>query len=262
MPELYYFHDATCGIKARMALFEKGVEFRANVLDRFELSTPDYLAINPRGVVPTMVHNGKVIVESSVICLYVDDAFKGPPLKPATAFDRARMYTWLKNIDEQYFKGIGSTTFGLAVRQVVLEKYSTDESLEDYFRAIKIDEYRTRRRSIVAHGIDAPEVHSGLRALAAMIISLDAALEKSSFAAGPAYSLADACLTPFLMRLEIFGLQEMWSGRPRVIDWWSRIKDRESYKQLLAESFPPQYLEEMRQRVGDVWPRVSAILSA
>lgn len=91
MIELYYFHDATCGIKARLALFEKGVGFTPRVLDRYELASPEYLAINPKGLVPTMVHDGEILYESTVICLYVDDAFDGPALKPAAALDRARM---------------------------------------------------------------------------------------------------------------------------------------------------------------------------
>ena len=261
MPELYYFHDSTCGIKARMALFEKGVEFRPHVLDRYELSSPAYLAINPKGVVPTLVHNHNIIVESSVICLYVDDAFDGPPLKPAKAIDRAQMYTWLKNIDEQYFKGLGSTTFGLALRKTILENNPTEESLEHYFRSIRIDEYRTRRRSIVKHGIEAPEVRAGIRVLASMISCLDDKLARSGFAAGRDYSLADACLTPMIMRLEVLGLQKMWSDRPAVVDWWSRIQERDSYSRLIAESFTEQYFADMRALVGNVWPKVNEILS-
>lgn len=261
MIELYYFPDATCGIKARLALFEKGVEFEARVMDRFELTTPEYLVINPKGVVPTLIHNGTVIVESSVICLYVDDAFDGPRLKPLAALDRARMYTWLKLIDEQYFKGIGSTTFALAVRQQILKRYTTDDELEAYFQSVKVEEYRQRRRSIVANGLDAPEARAGLQALATMIENLDLALDKSTWAAGPDYSLADACLTPFIMRLTVFELDRMWADRPRIADWWLRIQARPSYKRLVAESFPAQYFEDMRALVGDAWPRVQLLLA-
>jgi glutathione S-transferase len=258
--ELYYFHDATCGIKARLALFEKGVAFDARVLDRFELTTPEYLALNPKGVVPTLVHDGEILVESSVICLYVDDAFSGPPLKPESASDRARMYLWLKLIDEQYFKGIGSTTFALAVRHQIRERFSTDDELETYFRTIKVEEYRQRRRSIVALGLDAPEALAGLRALVEMLAVLDRSLEKSPWAAGPRYSLADACLTPFIMRLEVLGLDSMWSDSPRIRDWWLRIQKRPSYQRLVEESFPAQYFVDMRALVGDAWSKVRPLL--
>lgn len=260
MLELYYFHDATCGIKARMALFEKGVEFTPRVLDRYELATPEYLSINPKGVVPTLVHDGEVLYESTVICLYVDDAFDGPALKPAAALDRARMYTWLKYIDEQYFKGIGSTTFALALRKKILDKYPTAEKLEAYFAAIRIDEYRQRRRSIVAKGVEAPEAQAGIRALDDMLHRLETELSRAAFAAGPDYSLADACLTPFTMRLEILGLENMWAKRPNVARWWQAMKERESYRRLLEESFPDEYVERMRSLAGNAWSQVRPVL--
>ena len=61
MPELYYFPTATCGFKARLTLVEKGGDFTHRVLDRDagELVTPEFLALNPNAVVPTMVHNGR-----------------------------------------------------------------------------------------------------------------------------------------------------------------------------------------------------------
>ena len=261
MTELYYFHDATCGIKARLAMFEKGVEFEPRVLDRFELTGAEYLAINPKGVVPTLVHEGVRIFESSIICLYVDDAFIGPALKPPAALDRARMYTWLQKIDEEYFKGLGSTTFGLSVRHQIVKRYPDSASLEAYFQGIRVEEYRRRRRSIVEHGLEAPEVHDGLRVLARMIDELNLALSAGDFAAGDEYSLADACITPFVMRLDALGLEQMWADSPRVADWWTRMRARESYARLLQESFPDTYFRDMRDRVGNVWPRVEQILS-
>ena len=262
MLELYYFPDATCGIKARLAFFEKEVRFTPRVLDRYQLSSPEYLALNPKAVVPTLVHDGNVLVESTVICLYVDDAFDGPALKPSTALDRARMYLWLKSIDEVYFKGIGSTTFGLYIRHQIQERYPTEEALEAYYATIKVDEYRRRRRSIVSHGLAAPEVKQGLNVLNDMIGRMEADLEQDDHLAGPDYSLADACATPFVMRLAALGLSAMWDQRPRVGDWWERIQARDSYRRLLEESFPPSYFENMKSRVGDVWPQVQPLLSS
>ena len=87
MPDLYYFPTATCGCKARLTLAEKGVDFTHRVLDRDagELVTPEYLALNPNAVVPTMVHDGRVLIESSIIMVYTDEAFDGPSLRPDTA---------------------------------------------------------------------------------------------------------------------------------------------------------------------------------
>ncbi len=48
--------------------------------DQFD---PEYLKLNPKAVVPILVHDGRVIVESTVICEYVDEDFPEPSLKPA-----------------------------------------------------------------------------------------------------------------------------------------------------------------------------------
>ena len=56
-----------------------------------ESQGPEYLKINPRGVVPTLVHDGKVVRESNVILEYLEDAFPAHPLRPEDPFERAEM---------------------------------------------------------------------------------------------------------------------------------------------------------------------------
>ena len=79
MLELYYFPTATCGYKARLTLAEKGVEYVHRVLNRDsgDLSTPEYLRLNPNAVVQTLVYNGQMLIESSIIMVYIDEAFEG-----------------------------------------------------------------------------------------------------------------------------------------------------------------------------------------
>ncbi len=129
MLELYYFHGATCGLKARLALAEKGIEYTGRVIDRPDLRTPEYLALNRNGVVPTLVHDGEVIVESSVILNYADDAFDGPPLKPDTALGVARAWWWMKRADE-CLALIGILTYTVSMRPVILQK--SPEELKSY----------------------------------------------------------------------------------------------------------------------------------
>ena len=82
MLELYHFHGATCGLKSRLAIAEKGVEFVDHAVERGYLRSPEYRKINPNAVVPTLIHDGDTILESSCIINYIDDAFDGPALKP------------------------------------------------------------------------------------------------------------------------------------------------------------------------------------
>ena len=75
-----------------MTLLEKGVPWTHVEVDPFADRIPDsYLALNPFGRVPTLVHDGFMLYETTAITRYIDEAFAGVPLQPADARDRARM---------------------------------------------------------------------------------------------------------------------------------------------------------------------------
>ena len=102
MLELYNFSQSTCSQKVRICLAEKKLDW----LDRRLLSkerhhiSQEYLKLNPNGVVPTLVHDGVPIIESSVILQYLDDAFPEPPLAPRDPKTAARMRAWLAFFDQ------------------------------------------------------------------------------------------------------------------------------------------------------------------
>ena len=122
MLELYYFPTATCGYKARLTLAEKGVECVHRVLDRDagDLLTPAYLALNPNAVVPTLVHDGQVLIESSIIMVYIDEAFDGPALRSGHPLERARCAAWLKKANDAYLPALGAVAYGVISRNEVL----------------------------------------------------------------------------------------------------------------------------------------------
>ena len=97
---LYDGTTSVCGIKARVTLFEKGLEFASRNIDlrKGEQFTPDYLALNPNAVVPTLIDSDDIILESSIIIQYLEDIGSAPSLLPESPLDRARMRLWLKRI--------------------------------------------------------------------------------------------------------------------------------------------------------------------
>ena len=64
-----------------------------------EHHSPEYLKINPLGVIPTLIHDGKPLHESGTICEYLDESFPDPPLRPDTPYERAEMRNWIRHID-------------------------------------------------------------------------------------------------------------------------------------------------------------------
>ena len=77
--------------RAWLALLEKGVQFTYVEQDPYN-KTPEWLAVNPRGLVPAIVHNGKLIVESTVCIEYVDEAWSTDRhLLPSDPYERAQV---------------------------------------------------------------------------------------------------------------------------------------------------------------------------
>src|SRR5262249_51600609 len=102
MITLYHHGSSVCAGKVRLVLAEKGVPWEGIYVDilRGDQFDPAYVKLNPKAVVPTLIHDGKVIIESSVICEYLDEVFPAPSLKPAAPERRAAMRLWTKAVDE------------------------------------------------------------------------------------------------------------------------------------------------------------------
>ena len=87
MPALELYHNAlsSCSQKVRLVLAEKGLDFESRDVNLVtgEQHAPDYVKLNPNHVVPTLVHDGRVLIESSLINEYLEDAFPKPALWPA-----------------------------------------------------------------------------------------------------------------------------------------------------------------------------------
>jgi glutathione S-transferase len=83
MLELYHNINSVCAQKVRIALYEKDQSVEEHLLTlQGDQNDPAYMRLNPNGVVPTLVHDGNVITESSLILYYIDEAFPDPPLMP------------------------------------------------------------------------------------------------------------------------------------------------------------------------------------
>jgi len=206
----------------------KKVGYEARIVDRAYLQTPDYLKLNRNGVVPTLIHDGTVLTESSVIINYIDDAFPGPPLKPNTPLGVARNWWWMKHADECLAK-IGVVTYAISMRPKLLEK--TPEEITRYLDGIPDVAKRERRRRVIDLGLKSPDFPVALAGLQLMLSDMEAAIsDNSGWLVGDDYSLADTAMTPLVLRLDELQLEGLWQNRhPKVARWWDQIRQRQSY---------------------------------
>jgi glutathione S-transferase len=102
MLELYSAPQSTCSQKVRLTLAEKNLDFIEHKMKLFQNDQlkPEYLKLNPNGVVPTLVDDGTPIIDSSVIMEYLDEVYPEIALSPAEPKQRAQMRAWLRFFEE------------------------------------------------------------------------------------------------------------------------------------------------------------------
>ena len=108
-----YTNPMSRGRVARWMLEEVGAPYRVELLDyATTMKAPEYIAINPMGKVPAIVHNGKVVTENAAICAYLADAFPEAGLAPPPA-GRADYYRWLFFAAGPFEYAVTNNAFGM-----------------------------------------------------------------------------------------------------------------------------------------------------
>jgi glutathione S-transferase len=261
MLKLYHGRTSVCSIKARLAFAEKGVDFDSQLMtlqgDQYD---PAYMKLNPNAVVPTLVHDDKVIIESTVIMHYINDLFPEPPLMPHDPFARSKVHMTAKLIDEYVHNCCTVLTFATANRQNLLKKSA--EELEAELAKSPNKARAEIKRQVYHHGLDAPVVVDALRHHQKLLNRIDAAMKEGPYIAGADYSLADVAATPYIWRLTKLRLSRLWDDRPGVARWYERIQQRSTFSKAVEGWLTKAEHDRYDKFEPDPWPRVRLLLEA
>jgi glutathione S-transferase len=261
MIALYHFGFSTCSQKVRLVLAEKGLEFESREVNLItgEQHDPEYVKLNPHHVVPTLVHDGQVLIESSLIIQYLDDAFPEPPLRPGDALGRYKVASWLKYVDDALHVAAPDVTFALGPRLVLLQQPA--EVREANLAKIPDPVAREKRRSVIEHGVKAPEFSRSLGVFLDALDRMEAELSHQPWLSGQRFGLADATLLPYVLRLEHLAMDPLLdrSARPRVAGWFARVRARPSYATAVEAWASPAAVEGMRANGKNAWPEVEPL---
>ena len=209
-----------------MALAEKRLAFESRIMTRQDLRSSEYLAINPNGYVPTLVHGEAVLTESRIISEYIDEAFPDPPLMPSTAQARARLRGWTKQIDDSLHLNVFVLTFVTSFRKDFLAWPADVRELRLPFNFIK----RTITLDLAENAGQSGYYRDAVRRFRTLLADMNRTLGDSEWLVGGVYSLADADLTPYLRRLEEIGFWGLVCGEfPHVERWFAAVRARPSY---------------------------------
>ncbi|MCW3837558.1 glutathione S-transferase family protein [Sphingomonas canadensis] len=238
MLTLYSFGPGANSLKPLLALYEKGLDFDQRFLNPavFEHHEAWFKKINPRGQVPALDHDGRIVTESTVICEYLEDAFPdcAVKLRPADPWETAQMRVWTKWVDEYFCWCV--STIGWERMIGPLARSIPDDEFEEKMKHIPIPEQVTKWRNARA-GFPKEVLEEEMRKVRVSVARLEARLAESPWLAGDSYTLADVCNFAIANGMEK-GFADVVNPQdtPHLVDWIARINARPAAQEMFARS--------------------------
>ena len=251
---LYHFWLSSCSQRVRIVLAEKALAWVDHPVDitpkGLEHATPEYQSIHPQGLVPALVHNGQLVIESIDIIDYLDFQFPDPPLKPNSDQGKKEMVRWMARADaaqhsiktlthEFLFKSDRMTTEELAH----LKKTHKNKELCDFMTVFCSEAGFSKR-----------VIESELKLQHDEFSALDLVLKNQDWLVENSFSLADIAWIPNVRRLDL--MKYPLERHPHLLAWYKRFQTRRSYqKGIIAFEIPPaldhfRAYSEQRQKEG------------
>lgn len=264
MIKLYHHGSSACSAKVRLAIMEKQLPWDGIYVDilKGEQFQPEFLSINPKAVVPVLVHDGRIIPESTVICEYLEEAFPANPIYPRAALDRAKIRLWTKAVDEELHPACSAITYAVSHRFTILR--NGQASFEEFLKG-GVSEgtaARTLKWQWIQQGLEAPGVAEKIRLYDNYLHKMEEAMRDSDWLVGNNYSMADIAMTPYVNRLAAMSMDMIWKdGRlPRVESWFDRVQARPSFQPAMVRWVPNELLQEMRENGMKSRDKIAEIL--
>ncbi|NKB39326.1 MAG: hypothetical protein GKR93_19515 [Gammaproteobacteria bacterium] len=229
MLTLYHHWDSVCSFKVRMCLIEKNLEHESHVVDLIQFNNlqPEYLALNPNGVVPTLKDDENIIIESTIINEYLDDKYNTPSFIPADPVARAKMRTLVKLQDDVLYHVQRPAAFQLMVKRM-LTNLSRDQ-IAELVSVHPNPEKASHFLKWATGPVDPEVVEEARQKVEPVLTRLETALDDGPWLVGRDFTLADMAYAPFVNRLQRLMFHELWADKPRLSAWMERLVDRPSF---------------------------------
>jgi glutathione S-transferase len=228
---LHHAWRSSASRRVRLCLAEKGLAYESRVVDmeNMEHHSPEYLRINPNGVVPALIlDDGRPLHESGTICEYLDEVHPDPPLRPADPYRRALMRNWIRHVDGL----IGNLiVFNWVHSLAKVAAQWSDEELAERLKKVPSKErqeawYRAARKPYTEE-----ERSEARRKLVLLLDRMEEMIRPGGWLVGDAYSIADIAVVPFVKRIdeEIAPDETQTARHPRVAAWWAAVQARPAF---------------------------------
>jgi glutathione S-transferase len=244
--KLFHAWLSSASRRVRLCLAEKGIAYEGVAVDlgRQEQHSPEFLAMNPNGVVPALeLAPGRFLHESSTICEYLDDWQPEPPLRPADAYERAVMRNFVRWTDEKSLPNLLILNWSLMLQPAASQW--DDVQLKEKLERIPTAERREAWVRIARKPYTGEEKAQALAKLLELVDKLEAMLQSTPWLIGERFSLADIAAVPFIARIAELTPEALAAdAHPRVQAWWQAVQQRPAFAAARLQRFD----EAVRER--------------
>ena len=238
---LHLFHAgwSNCSMRVRMVLEEKHLDWTSHHMDlrAGEHITPEYFGIHPKGLVPALVHDGDVWIESGDIIRYLDATFPQSPLTPPSAEGRVLLDRWAALASQIHVQAIKTYIYCTRAKPKVAESLQGSEEYRKLQKDPELLKFHERRFGEAGFGDEDKKEAEDI--IHAAFSELDDHLERSRWLAGDDFSLADIVWIPLYYTLARAGLRI--DCHEHVHRWSEAIEKRPSYQLAVVQWYdgPP-----------------------
>jgi glutathione S-transferase len=236
---LYHAGQSNCSMRVRMVLEEKNLEWTSHYIDirTGENVTPEYFGIHPKGLVPALVHDGVVIIESSDIINYLEERFPEPPLQPTDDALRQQMQDWLdlatnNHLHVKAYMFANQLGKRMAKTQAQLAAYrqlQDNEELLEFHAENSSDE-----------GLSEERVATATNVLNDCFSKIEQMLSGHEWIVGDSFSLADITWVPLYVTLN--NAKFPFDPYSNVLRWKDAVQARPSYRKAVEDWMPKDLL--------------------
>jgi glutathione S-transferase len=241
---LYHAGLTQASVKVRITLNEKDLKYQSHYLSIPEQDhlKPEYLAINPDGQVPTLIHDDQIITETTVINEYLDDAFPDPPLRPVAPVERARMRRWGQIVDEHLFPAVATLAWHYGIGPILRSKSSAE--VDQALQRLPLSSKRQKWLKAARTGFSQNELDEARTRIVYGIELMELALSRHRYLAGACFSLADINVLSSIQRMPRWAPDLMNDAvSPATFTWLQRMMERPAVRATLSVSAEAPTLE-------------------
>ncbi|MDE2759021.1 MAG: glutathione S-transferase family protein [Paracoccaceae bacterium] len=231
---LYHGHISNCSMRVRITLIEKGLTWTSHHLDlrKKENISDEYFGINPNGLVPTLIDNGVVHIESNDIIDYLDNTYTEPSLRSVEKEDE--MLEWLDLAASIHIPAVKPYVYATMIQKKVKKTAEEQKKYDELQKNEELKQFHAKHSGSKTFG--EADIAGALEILEECFTKLENVLEDRSYIMGDQFTLADISWIP--LHFVLTGCGYPFERYSNISRWAGNLRNRKSFQEGVLKWCP------------------------